>query len=160
MSRSSSRIWQQRYALGSKYEVWTALIWLITACKGRVINGSTICGKELRAESPSGYVFCGECHADNRYDGYFDDHCGCTEVNRGCMDVCDPHRRRINRGTWLWRSVRLTSVLLGLLDYVYCRRRQRWTVSTRGYAPGFIQYRDIESRMSSMSWLWLPSKNQ
>ena len=46
------------------------LIYLCTARKGCVVNGSTICWEKLLAESPSGYIICGERHADNRYSCY------------------------------------------------------------------------------------------
>ena len=52
----------------------STLMYPCTARKGCVVNGSTICGGKLLAQSPSGYVICGECHADNRYSHYLHDH--------------------------------------------------------------------------------------
>jgi hypothetical protein len=54
--------------------VWPTLIYLCTARKSCVVNGPTICGEKLLAQSPFGYVICGECHADDRYSHYLHDH--------------------------------------------------------------------------------------
>jgi hypothetical protein len=40
---------------------------IFEACKSRVIDGPAVRWKELRVESPSGYIICGERDADNRY---------------------------------------------------------------------------------------------
>src|SRR5487761_1658617 len=46
--------------------------------------------------------------------------CGCTKVNRGCMVVCNSHRRCVDRGARLRRSVQLTSALMRLIYHVNC----------------------------------------
>jgi hypothetical protein len=50
------------------------LIYLYSARKGCVVNGSAVCGEKLLSESPSGYVICWECHADHRYSCYLCDY--------------------------------------------------------------------------------------